>query len=149
MKHLFVTVLFLISFSTTASSERSLICRDAEFGAGHLKLIIVDLRPFYTSRESRTMVKAEFWVKGKKYIGILEEAAFMPDWSEDSGWYRSTPSPLDYSLCNWKQCPVRKVKLMVHTRDQLKAEGNIRFVLQTTDSERFQFDRKLHCEIKQ
>lgn len=148
MKTLFLTFVVLIYTSASASTERSLICRDAQFGAGHFKLIIPDIGGFFAPRELKPAVKGEFWVKGEKYNGILEEASFMPDWGAESGWYRSTPSPLDYSLCNWKKCPVRKVKLMVHTKDQLKGEGNIKFLLQTSDSARVRFERQLHCEIK-
>lgn len=147
MKPLLLSLALFIPLSTFASTK-TMVCNDVEFGAGHLKIIIPDVRGFFTPREQKPMVKAAFIVKGDLYTGILENALFMPDWSANAGWYRSSPSPLDFSLCNWKKCPVRKVKLMVHTKDQLKAEGNVKFLLQTSDKERIKFDRKLNCELK-
>lgn len=144
-------VLFLVAVLISSSAfarPKTMVCRDAEFGAGHFKLIISNTAGFFAPREQKPMVRGEFWVKGEPYSGILESAVFMPDWGAESGWYRSNPAPLDFSLCNWKKCPVRKVKLMVHTKDQLKAEGNIKFILQTQDKERLKFDRKLNCEFK-
>lgn len=148
MKKIFLNLLLTISFPVLAASNRSIICHDTEFGDGHLKLIIPDTKSFFAPREQKPMVKGEFWIKGENFIGVLEQSTFMADWSADSGWYRSTPSPLDFSLCNWKKCPVRKVKLMIHTKDQLKAEGNIKFLVQTSENERVRYDRKLNCEIK-
>ena len=138
-----------LAFSlSTFASTKTMVCRDVEFGAGHLKVIISDTTGFFAPREQKPMVKAIFVVKSEMYSGILENALFMPDWGAEAGWYRSSPSPLDFSLCNWKKCPVRKIKLMVHTKDQLKAEGNIKFLLQTSDKERIKFDRKLNCELR-
>jgi hypothetical protein len=148
MKSLLLGLALTISLPLLAAPNKSMICHDAEFGAGHFKLIIADTSGFFAPREQKPMVKGEFWIKGEKFIGVLEMATFMADWTADSGWFRSTPSPLDFSLCNWKKCPVRKVKIMVHTKDQLKAEGNIKFLLQTSDKERIKFDRQLNCEIK-
>ncbi len=148
MKQFIFAIALAMSSYTASASQKTMICRDAEFGSGHFRLVIDDLRGFFTPRDQKPSVKGEFWIKGKPYIGILELPSFMPDWGTDSGWYRSTPSPLDFSLCNWKKCPVRKIKLMVHTKDQAKAEGNIKFLLQTSDKERIRFDRKLNCEIK-
>jgi len=148
MKQLILSFAFIITFPLFASTNKSMICHDAEFGSGHFKLIIADMKGFFAPREQKPMVQGEFWLKGEKYSGVLEMPTFMPDWSDESGWYRSTPSPLDFSLCNWKKCPVRKIRLMVHTKDQLKAEGNIKFLVQTSEKERNRFDRKLNCEIK-
>jgi hypothetical protein len=148
MKMILLAFVFIISSGSFASSNKSMVCHDAEFGAGHFKLIIADMNGFFAPREQKPMVKGEFWIKGEKFSGIIEMAMFMPDWNDNSGWYRSTPSPLDFALCNWSKCPVRKIKIMVHTKDQLKAEGNIKFVLQTSEKERARFDRKLNCEIK-
>jgi hypothetical protein len=125
-----------------------MICHDAEFGAGHLKMIIPNLKPALNQRGDTNSSPGEFWIKGKKYAGVLEALVFMPDWGAESGWYRSTPSPLEFSVCSWKSCPVRKIKLVVHTKNQLSAEGNISFLLLTADKERKRFDRKLECEIK-
>lgn len=148
MKTLLLSLALIISLPTFASPTKTMICHDTEFGDGHFKLIIADMKGFFTPREQKPMVKGEFWIKSEKFTGIFEQSMFMPDWSAESGWYRSNPSPLDFSLCNWKKCPVRKVKLMVHTKDGLKAEGNIKFVLQTSEKERVRYDRKLNCEIK-
>jgi hypothetical protein len=139
---------YLDDFIHRHSFCKTMICRDVEFGSGYLRLVIQDLRGFFTPRDQKTSVKGEFWIKGSPYVGILEMPTFMTDWGLDSGWYRSTPSPLDFSLCNWKKCPVRKIKLMVHTKDQSQGEGNIKFLLQTSDKELLRFDRKLNCEIK-
>lgn len=147
MKLLLIYFLFIFSLSTIASSKM-MVCHDVEFGAGHLKIIIPKTAGFFAPREQKPMVKATFVVKGELYSGVLENALFMSDWGANSGWYRSSPSPLDFSLCNWKKCPVRKIKLMVHTKDQLKAEGNVRFLLQTSEKERVKFDRKLNCELR-
>lgn len=148
MRHLILALALSISAPTFARSTKTMVCHDAEFGAGHFKLVIADTKGFFSPREQKPMVKGIFWIKGEMYTGIFEDALFMPDWSANAGWYRSTPSPLNFSLCNWKKCPVRKVKLMVHTKDQLKAEGNIKFIVQTSEKERLKFDRKLNCELK-
>lgn len=148
MKTLSFLLILSLSSSLFASPDKSMVCHDTEFGAGHLKVIIPDLGGFFAPRETKPVVKAEFWVKGQMYPGIMETTVFMADWGDNSGWYRSSPSPLDFSMCNWRKCPVRKIKLMVHTKDQLKAEGNIKFLLQTADRKKTRFDRKLSCEIK-
>lgn len=148
MFKLILCLCFLISSPIFARSQKSMICHDAEFGAGHFKLIINDTKGFFAPREQKPMVTGAFWIKGEMYSGVLESAIFMPDWNDNSGWYRSNPSTLDISMCNWKKCPVRKVRLLVHTKDQLKAEGNIKFILQAANKERVKFDRKLNCEIK-
>ncbi|MBA2406324.1 MAG: hypothetical protein H0V66_16220 [Bdellovibrionales bacterium] len=148
MKIIILSIALIISSPLFAAPQKSMICHDVEFGAGHLKIIIQDMKGFFTPREQKPMVQGEFWMKGERFIGVFEQSMFMPDWNGNSGWYRSNPSPLDFSLCNWKKCPIRKIKLMVHTKDQLKAEGNIKFLIQTSDKERQRFDRKLNCEIK-
>lgn len=148
MKHLLLGLSLIISLPTLAAPLKTMTCIDAEFGSGHFKLHIPDLKAFFAPRDQKPMVRGEFWIKGTAYPGILEMALFMPDWGADAGWYRSSPSPLDFSLCNWNRCPVRKVKLMVHTKDQFKAEGNVKFLLQTSEKSRVRFDRKLNCEIK-
>ncbi len=147
MSKIFILLVLSIS-SAVFAGPKTMICHDAEFGSGHFKLIISNTGGFFAPREQKPMVRGEFWIKGEVYSGLLESTAFMPDWGAESGWYRSSPSPLDFSLCNWKRCPVRKVKLMVHTKDQLKAEGNIKFVLKTSEKDRVIFDRKLSCELK-
>jgi hypothetical protein len=148
MRHLLFALALTISAPLYARSTKTMVCHDAEFGAGHLKIVIADTKGFFSPREQKPMVKGVFWIKGEMYTGVLEDALFMPDWSENAGWYRSTPSPLNFSMCNWRKCPVRKVKLMVHTKDSLKAEGNIKFIVQNSDKERLKFDRKLNCELK-
>ena len=148
MTFILSALLAATSYTFAGTSNKKMICQDVEFGAGHFRLVIDDLRDFYRPREERSTVKAEFWIKGEAYLGILENPLFMPDWESESGWYRSSPSPLTFSLCHWKNCPVRKVKLMVHTKDQLKAEGNIKFLLQRSEQERVFYDRQLHCEMK-
>lgn len=148
MKHLILALALSISSPLFARSPKTMVCHDAEFGAGHLKIVIPDTKGFFAPRDQKPMVKAAFWIKGDVFMGVLEEALYMADWTADAGWYRSSPSPLNFSLCNWKKCPVRKVKLMVHTKDSLKAEGNIKFILQTSSKERQKFDRKLNCELK-
>ena len=147
MKTILLGLALIISLPLFASTK-TMTCHDAEFGSGHFKLIISDIKGFFTSKDSKPMVNAEFWIKGEKFTGLLESPTFMPDWTPNTGWYRSLPSPLNFSLCNWTKCPVRKIKLMVHTKDQLKAEGNIKFLIQTSEKERVRFDRKLNCEIK-
>lgn len=148
MKQLLLALALTISAPIFARTTKTMVCHDTEFGAGHFKLVIADTRGFFSPREQKPMVKAVFWIKGEMYSGVLGDAIFMADWNDNAGWYRSTPSPLNFSMCNWKKCPVRKVKLMVHTKDQLKGEGNIKFIVQTSDKERLKFDRKLNCELK-
>jgi hypothetical protein len=148
MKKIMISVLFTYSLSLFASPQKTMTCRDVEFGAGHFKLVINDMSGFFIPSYQKPLTKAEFWIKGQNFTGILEQPVFMPDWGADAGWYRSTPSPLDFSFCHWRKCPVRKIKLMVHTKDQLKAEGNIKFLVQTSDKNRSRYDRKLNCEIQ-
>lgn len=148
MKLLVLNILLTLSLPIFGKTSKSIVCRDAEFGAGHLKMIISDSSGFFAPRDQKPAVKAYFWIKGEMYNGILDAAMFMPDWNENSGWYRSSPPPLAYSLCDWKKCPIRKIRFMVHTKDQSKAEGNIKFTLQTSEKERVRFDRKLNCELK-
>ena len=148
MKFLSLFIFITLSFSAFARAPKTLVCVDAEFGAGHMKIIIPDNLEFFTPKDQKSSVKSYFWIKGEMYTGFLESAMFLPDWGTDSGWYRSSPSPLNFSLCNWEKCPLRKIKFMVHTKDQLKGEGNIRFVIQTSKKERVKFERRLNCELK-
>lgn len=148
MRLLFLLLFITLSLPAFARTPKTLVCVDAEFGAGHMKIIIPDNSGFFTPKELKTSVKSYFWIKGEMYTGFLESAMFMPDWGADSGWYRSSPSPLNFSMCNWEKCPLRKIKFMIHTKDQLKGEGNIRFILQTSKKERVKFERRLNCELK-
>lgn len=143
-----LSLALLISSPLFAQNTKTMTCRDAEFGAGHLKLIIADTAGFFAPREQKPVVKGSFWIKGEAFTGVLESPIFMPDWNVNAGWYRSNPATLDFSMCNWKKCQVRKVRLVVHTKDQLKGEGSIKFILQAPGKEKVKFDRKLSCEIK-
>lgn len=144
----FLTLLTFLSISTsTFAVQQSLICSDSEFGAGHFKLIIADTKGFFAPRDQKPAVMGEFWIRGEAFKGVLESPIFMADWGDRAGWYRSSPAPLDFSMCNWKKCPVRKVKLNVHTKDQMKGEGSVKFLLQT-DGIKETYNRKLSCEIK-
>ena len=148
MRLLSLLFLFLLTLPAFAGTPKILVCVDAEFGAGHMKIIVPDNTGFFSPKEKKNAVKAFVWIKGEMYNGFLESATFMPDWGSNAGWYRSHPSPLNYSLCNWEKCPLRKIKFMVHTKDQLKAEGSIKFILQTSKKDRVKFERKLNCELK-
>lgn len=90
---------------------------------------------------------ADFTIKGVSKIGVLELPLFMPDWKEASGWYKATPSIFDFSLCNWKRCPVRNIKMSIHTLDQIKGEGIIRFTHQISKKEKEIITKKVNCEI--
>jgi hypothetical protein len=148
MKLAFFVFAFILPLNTYAAPIRSIICTDTEFGAGHLKLIIADASGFFAPRDQKPSVLGDFWVKGEKYVGVLESPIFMPDWGDAAGWYRASPSILDISLCSWGKCPVRKVKMIVHTKDQMKGEGSIKFLLKTASDKKETFDRKVNCEIK-
>ena len=152
MKFSFLVFTLLFSYLSFASRPGSMTCSDAEFGAGHLKVVISDTSGFFypqsMPRDQKPIVGGEFWIKGEMLTGVFELPVFMPDWGQNSGWYKSTPSPLEFSLCNWKKCPVRKIKLMVITKDQLKGEGTIKFLHHLASGERVNYDRKLNCEIK-
>jgi hypothetical protein len=152
MKTLTAFWLILLSLSTFAARPQKMVCSDAEFGAGHLRVIMNDLSGFFYSpsspREQRPIVGGEFWIKGEMFTGIFELPTFMGDWDANSGWYKSTPSPLEFSLCNWKKCPIRKIKLMVYSKDQMKGEGTIKFLFQSSVKDRVQIFSKLNCEIQ-
>ncbi len=143
----FILLASLFISTSAFSVQQSLICNDAEFGAGHFKLIIADTKGFFAPRDQKPAILGEFWVRGEAYKGVLESPIFMADWGDRAGWYRSTPAPLDFSMCNWKKCPVRKIKLSVYTKDQMKGEGTVKFLLQTTGRKET-LEKKLSCEIK-
>lgn len=146
MKILTIATILTISVSSFAA-QQSLICTDSEFGAGHFKLVIPDTKAFFASRDMKPVAMGEFWVRGESYKGALESPIFMADWGDNSGWYRSSPAFFDFSMCNWKKCPVRKVKMSVHTKDQMKGEGTVKFLLDSNGVKEV-FEKKLSCEIK-
>jgi hypothetical protein len=155
MKIVILVFTLLLSLSSLASRPEQMICTDTQFGAGHFKMVLSDISPFFypyntpnPREEQRPILAGDFWIKGVMYQGVIEKPLFMPDWEANSGWYKSSPSIFDISLCNWKKCPVRKIKLMIHTKNQSTAEGTINFLLQVNNGERVNFEKKVNCEIK-
>lgn len=155
MKTIILVFSLLLSFSSWGARPNQMICADSEFGAGHFKMIIPDISAFFypyntpnPRGDQRPIMDGEFWIKGIMYSGVFERPIFVPDWEDHSGWYKTSSSPFEFSLCGWKKCPVRKIKLMVYTKDQLKAEGSVTFLFQVDNGERVTYERKLNCELK-
>jgi hypothetical protein len=145
---LFVSLLMLSFTSIANTPQESIVCSDADFGAGHLRLIIPDMRGFFSPRDQKPLIAADFWIRGEKFKGLLEGPEFMPEWGNNAGTYTSSPSTLDFSMCSWQKCPVRKIKLMARTPDQVTAVGTLKFVLQTEKNKKETFNAKINCEIQ-
>ena len=147
MKNVIILLAFIFSLSVFAAPERMMTCTDSEYGAGELKIVIPTLNDFFRNPKDKPMAKAEFFIDGVMNMGVMEQVIFMRDWDENAGWYRARPSMLDFSMCNWKKCNVRQINFTVHTKDQVRGEGTVKFNFVKANGVKVKYNRKLNCEF--